>query len=414
MKRRYVLINCLRILIKILMFGTLIFLLAFIYRQLNKQGNSYSSMPQITAWFYLLFYIPIASVGIWGLIKTKKILKILNPEKYSKVRPITRQKILKILGKIAVRVFLYIIIILILFPFGTIFLVTQHHVYYREDSLLQMLYAANDYGLTENIVSIKTEDRFNLWVSEIEVECPKGIVIYLSGIEQPSVTQFYAHAKLMKENGYASFLVEVRGHGRSDGDEVCLGYDEILDVKAVIEYIKNKEEYTDVPIVLHGVSMGGAIAVNAFGQYKEIDALIAMSAYSSFEDEVVSMMKKNGVPDFICKIEKPILKLALKEKFGSYKVNTINPVTQIKNSNGRSVFLIAAKGDSNVPIDNLYRLNAVCNDADIWIKNSWEHFIVNDCDLANIKEDLEYCSKILEFLDKVNKKHKTQKKDGAF
>ena len=36
-----------------------------------------------------------------------------------------------------------------------------------------------------------------------------------------------------------------------------------------------------VPIVIQGVSMGGAIAINAFGQLEDIDGLIAASAYSN-------------------------------------------------------------------------------------------------------------------------------------
>jgi len=37
--------------------------------------------------------------------------------------------------------------------------------------------------------------------------------------------------------------------------------------------------------------MGGAIAINAFGQLEDIDGQIAASAYSSFEDVVVDTMR---------------------------------------------------------------------------------------------------------------------------
>lgn len=128
----------------------------------------------------------------------------------------------------------------------------------------------------------KTQDGLNIWCSEIFVENPKAVIIYLTGIIQPSITYFYGHVEWMRENGIATILLEVRGHGQSDGKRICLGYEEVNDVRAVVDYIKSEEEYKDVPVILHGVSMGGAIAVNTFGQIDEVDALIAMSAYSSF------------------------------------------------------------------------------------------------------------------------------------
>lgn len=243
--------------------------------------------------------------------------------------------------------------------------------------------------------------------SEITVEDPKAVVILLAGIEQPSITQFYSHAKLYKNNGYASILLEVRGHGRSGGNKICLGYDEILDVKAVIDYIKTKREYENIPIVIQGVSMGGAVAINAFGQYPEIDALIAMSSYTSFEEVVIDNLKYYKVPSLICVVEEPVFRLALKAFFGADKVNHMNPATQIQNSNNRPVLLIAASKDSSVPATNTKKLYSLCEDADLWIRDSWEHFIVKDCVLTKVADDKEYCDRILGFIEKACGETKT-------
>ena len=48
-------------------------------------------------------------------------------------------------------------------------------------------------------------DGYNIWASEIYTENPKAIIIYWSGIQQPSVTYYCGHAKWMQDNGYASF-----------------------------------------------------------------------------------------------------------------------------------------------------------------------------------------------------------------
>lgn len=293
--------------------------------------------------------------------------------------------------------------LLIMISYAALPMFMNRHVNYRGyatyDFPLQDVYQAAEYDLKEKQMYLKTEDGFNIWVSEIYSDHPKAVIIYLSGIVQPSVTYFYGHAKLMQENGYSSILLEVRGHGKSDGSRICLGYDEVNDVKAVVDFIKDEEKYKNVPIVVQGASMGGAIAVNAFGQIKDIDALIAMSAYSSFEDVVLDEMEGLGVPDFIRSIGKPLIISSLKLVYGSNKVNSIKPVEQIKNADGRPAFLIACKGDTEVPAVSMQRLKKAYPGAEVWLRNSWEHFIVKDCDFKNVAEDEEYCSKILGFLE---------------
>jgi alpha/beta superfamily hydrolase len=401
MKKQYFLLKTIRLIITLLMVIILGILLLFIYKKMTSEANVYSSFPSIINLLYLMLYIPILIAGIWCLGRINKKLKVLFPEKYPPRGPITKKRLFKIILKTAIIFALTIITILFIAPFGIIYVATNHHVYYRNDSLLQMTYTASDFNLNENILSLETEDNIKIWASEITVKNPNAIVIFLTGIEQPSITQFYPHAKLLRNNGYASILLEVRGHGKSGGNKICLGYDEILDVKATIDYKKSKNEYKNIPIVIQGVSMGGAVAINAFGQYKEINALIAMSAYTTFEDVVIDNLEYYKVPKFLCTIEKPLFKLALDANFSVDKVNNMNPITQIQNSNNRSILLIASSGDTSVPVDNTKKLYSVSKNADLWIRDSWEHFIVKDCILVNVADDKEYCNKILGFLKKV-------------
>lgn len=401
MKKQYFILKTIRLIIKLLIVIILGIFLLFVYKKMTSESNVYSSFPSVINLLYLMLYIPILIAGIWCLGRINKKLKVLFPEKYPPRGPITKKKFFKIIIKTAIIFVLTMVAILFIAPFVIIYVATNHHVYYRNDSLLQMTYTASEYNLNENILSLETEDKVKLWVSEIAVSNPKAIVIFLTGIEQPSITQFYPHAKLLESNGYASILLEVRGHGKSGGNKICLGYDEILDVKATINYIKSKNEYRNIPIIIQGVSMGGAVAINAFGQYKEIKALIAMSAYTTFEDVVIDNLEYYKVPKFICTIEKPLFNLALVANFGVDKVNNMNPITQIQNSNNRPILLIASNGDTSVPVDNTKKLYSVSKNADLWIRDSWEHFIVKDCVLVNVADDKEYCNKILGFLKKV-------------
>ncbi|WHH60794.1 alpha/beta fold hydrolase [Petroclostridium sp. X23] len=328
-------------------------------------------------------------------------------QKNIELNSITEPDIKKLLLKRIVKAVVIVLIICCLFmvvtPFAAIPIFLNQHVNYKgyatENDPLQDIYSASDYSLDETQMYFQTQDGLNVWCSEIYAEKPKAVIIYLTGIVQPSITYFYGHAAWMKENGYATILLEVRGHGQSDGNRICLGYKETNDVRAVVNYIKSQKKYKDVPIVLHGVSMGGAIAVNAFGQIDEIDGLIAMSAYSSFEDAAMDLAKQYHVPGFIRTIEKPLVKLALKTVFGNDTVNEIKPIEQIKNAGERPVLLVACTGDTNVPSISTERLKKANPNVQTWVRDSWEHFIVKNCDFKNMSQDDEYCKTILEFLN---------------
>lgn len=310
-----------------------------------------------------------------------------------------------LIGSIFVLITLVLIIVFV--PFIGVYYSTRGPILYQDEATsedsLQTIYKASDFGLEDKMLPIRTKDGYSLWASEIEVEEPKAVIIYLTDIRQPSITYFYGHARWMKEKGYASILLETRGHGESEGDVVGLGYTEVNDVKAVVDYLRNQDRYQEVPIVLQGVSMGGAAAINAFGQIPEVDALIAMSAYTSVEDVMVDSMRKHGVPEFLCEIERPIMKFALSLVFGSDTVETLKPIEQIKNANGRPAFLISSSKDTKVLNENTKRFQEAFPEAEYWVRDSSEHLIIDDLDFTKVEKDTEYCNRILDFLDKVRK-----------
>ena len=137
-------------------------------------------------------------------------------------------------------------------------------------------YSPEIFGVEATKISLKTEDKLTLTAWDVEVDKPKGTVIFVSGIHSPSVTYFFGHAKMMEKNGFSSLLIELRSHGESEGNKIGLGMLEYKDVEAGVNYIKSKEEYKDLPIIVFGVSMGGATAINSIGEIEEIDGLISL------------------------------------------------------------------------------------------------------------------------------------------
>ncbi len=260
------------------------------------------------------------------------------------------------------------------------------------------MYSPSQYGIEAAEIGLTTEDGFRLASWEVKADDPRGIVIFLSGIHNPSVTAFFGHAKMLADNGYSSLLIEMRSHGKSEGDKIYVGTREYLDTKAGVQYIQSKKEYDNVPVMVLGVSMGGATAINSIGEIPEIDGLISISAFSSWPDAFCDNMVNMGMPSFLAAIEKPFVKLYMgfEYGFGSLK---INPLNEIKKLNGRPALLMHSTGDTQVPYRSFERLKkAAPGQFDIFVREGDYHFICKDESFEEPWTDEEYSGAILSFL----------------
>lgn len=90
--------------------------------------------------------------------------------------------------------------------------------------------------------------------------------------------EFYRH-------GYNVLFPDDRGHGKSEGDYVGMGWDDRLDVLRWIDYVN--EKHPGCQIVLFGVSMGGGCVMMTAGEElpDNVAAIIEDCGYSSILDE---------------------------------------------------------------------------------------------------------------------------------
>ena len=260
------------------------------------------------------------------------------------------------------------------------------------------VYDASDFGLTATELTLRTADGYQISAFEVEVANPKAVVIFISGIHNPSVTAFFGHARMLAENGYASILYDLRSHGKSDGEVIALGHLETRDTQAVVDYIKSKTVYTQVPIVVYGLSMGGAVAINSIGQIPELDGVISMSAYSSWEDVFVENMESLGAPAWLTTLQKPFVKLYTIYKFGLDTVD-IYPKEQIKALGSRPALIMHSEGDSQVGFKNFERIVAQApSHVETWTRPGDHHMMTTD--FFNPENDLEYAQRVLGFLER--------------
>lgn len=260
------------------------------------------------------------------------------------------------------------------------------------------VYTAEEFGLVADKVTLETTDGVRLVAYDVYHPEPKAVVIFISGIQNPSVTAFFGHARMLQEHGYASVLYEMRAHGESEGDVVGLGYKEWMDTRAVVDYIIGQERYEGVPIVVFGLSMGGAVAINSIANIPEIDGLVALSAYSSFADVFADQMVRLGAGWVLATVERAVAWTYLALKFG-WESRDMTPIIQIEKLGDRPALLIHSTDDTQVPYPSFTRLvKRAPGHVETWTRSGDLHMITSD--FLDPRNDREYAERILEFLER--------------
>jgi uncharacterized protein len=208
-------------------------------------------------------------------------------------------------------------------------------------------------------VDLYTEDGLRLtgWYTPPE----NGVVILLAhgyGDNRPE----WIHAMLAKK-GFGVLAWDARAHGESGGEISTLGYQEVLDVKAALDFALAQ------PGVLHiggwGGSMGGATMIRAASEFPQIQAVVVDSSFSSLDEEV----------DFLAPypLINPLAKLLLQIRLGVNFEKT-SPAVLIGSISPRPVYIIQGTQDTVASPDSAQKLyDSAVDPRFLWVEENAIH-----------------------------------------
>lgn len=260
-------------------------------------------------------------------------------------------------------------------------------------------YDPADYGLQASPLSLRSSDGLNLEAFAVKHPQPRGALIFLTGIHNPSVTAFYGHAAMLQAEGFASLLLEVRAHGQSEGDLISLGYHEVKDVQAAVDYLASQPELAQKPLIVFGLSLGGAVAINAAAHIPRLDGLIALSAYSAFSDAFIDNMRAAGFPRFLLPLQRPLVNSYLGRRLGRKNLD-LTPIKSITLLGDKPALLMHSREDSQVPFASFERLlKAAPAGTRSWVVEGDNHFILPGEGFLQPVDFPEYQAVLLKFLE---------------
>jgi pimeloyl-ACP methyl ester carboxylesterase len=143
-----------------------------------------------------------------------------------------------------------------------------------------------DEGLDYRDVSFTTSDGVELsaWL----IPSRNGAAVVLKHGAGSTRTSTIRHAGALARHGYGVLMVDARGHGRSAGTGMDIGWYGDLDTTAAVTFLGGQDGVEPSRIGVVGLSMGGEEAIGAAGVDPRISAVVAEGASGRSADDDVS------------------------------------------------------------------------------------------------------------------------------
>lgn len=204
----------------------------------------------------------------------------------------------------------------------------------------------DQFGLPYENVTFNTQDRVELkgWFIPTKEHSDKTIIFMHGwGMNRADI---FKNTYFLRDLGFNLFYFDFRALGESGGKTSSIGYLEIKDAAAAVNFLKQTYPQASARIGLYGLSMGGMVAICEAAHNPDIACVVAEASYYSFR-RVVSRWAwvHRHVPYF------PLMPIILHYIRRQLKANPerYSPKYNIPKIAPRPVFLIHGRYDNLVP-----------------------------------------------------------------
>ena len=218
------------------------------------------------------------------------------------------------------------------------------------------------YKVVYQPVNLLTEDgiRLSAWYTP-----PKnGAVILLAhgyGDNRPEWVY-----EMLAKKGYGVLAWDARAHGESDGKISTIGYLEVLDVKAALDYALAQPDVKHIGA--WGGSMGAATLIRATARFPQIEALFVDSSFDTLDDEFNFLVPYPGV--------NALSKLIVQVETG-IDLDQVSPLNDISKISPRPVYIVHSTADIVAPPDAGEKLfNAAKEPRFLWQEENAPHLAI--------------------------------------
>lgn len=200
-------------------------------------------------------------------------------------------------------------------------------------------------------------ERLHLWriYTKNTESSPKAILLQFHGNGENMSSHFLSLAWLVN-SGYELITYDYRGYGNSTGTPDP--YDIIGDSKLVLDVVAERANSSQIPLVVYGQSLGGAVAMRSIAEWDKkdkVNLLVIDGSFASYRK--VAKQTINGV------LFRPLGYI-----FSMFFHDGTSPKELIPNLSPVPILVIHGSNDEVVPYDNGVDIFSLAKDP----KTFWE------------------------------------------
>lgn len=269
--------------------------------------------------------------------------------------------------------------------------------------LVYFIYAQLEAFVTPvRLTNISQPEQLNRPYKDVTVTTSDGLKIsgwYFTGTRPDAIILVHGinanrlavvpEAKILAEAGYHLLLIDLRGHGLSEGNQATYGYREAWDVQAAVNYLDALPEIEHIGAL--GTSYGGAAVARAAAIDPRLEAVVIEGSYSSLPDAVEDSFEQRSI--FPKWPFAPLL-VALAERRVGIKISQVDSARDLATIHPRAVMIIHGTEDSLFPLHHALKMyNAAQEPKELWIIENLGH------DDPAISREAEYRTRVLSFFE---------------
>ena len=218
-------------------------------------------------------------------------------------------------------------------------------------------YVQNSFTVTREDITLTSSDGIRISGWWIPVANPRGTVILVHGLNRTRI-EMAKKVEPLHAWGFNCILIDLRHHGVSGGHPTTFGLTEQLDVRAATDFALSK---SSAPVILWGVSLGGATVALAGASDPRVAAVITDSSYDTLANTIRHHIRLfrgipvgprgYGIPIFELIPPWPTSALVLYwiKQRGGFDPGDVDILAAAAKLQRRPTLFVANRGDARIP-----------------------------------------------------------------
>ena len=258
------------------------------------------------------------------------------------------------------RLLLLLVFALAFFVFGFVPYFLVHRIVIRGFTLPDREnteYVRNSFKIEREDITLTSSDGVKVSGWWIPAANPRGTVVLVHGLNRTRI-EMAKKVDPLHSWGFNCILIDLRHHGNSGSHPTTFGLTERLDVRAAVDFALSR---SPAPVVLWGVSLGGASVTLEAADDPRVAGLITDSSYDTLPNTTRHHIRlfRHFTWYFTLIPQWPTSSIVLfwMKRLGGFDPAQVDVVAAAARMNGRPSLFVANRGDQRIPFEIAAEMN---------------------------------------------------------